>query len=200
MSGIDVVRALRANGATTPMVIVTAFPSLDSSFDAATVGAAGYVEGMLLPDELLEVVSHALAGRLPVRHPGGDTAVTAMPAHPDDPVRTDPRVREMIRAIDARLSRSLSPGEIAGVLHMSESRVRHLFKVSVGVPLMTFAKERRLQTSALRLATTTDYVSQIAAALGFGSAREFAKSFRKRFGMPPKVYRARFWRGFRHRE
>jgi DNA-binding NarL/FixJ family response regulator len=81
-SGIDVVRELKISGvsALTLMVIMTAFPALDSSFDAGTAGADGYVDGLLSGDDVVSVVTQALEGVLPVRHSAGrvstDTAET----------------------------------------------------------------------------------------------------------------------------
>jgi AraC family transcriptional regulator of arabinose operon len=102
----------------------------------------------------------------------------------------------IVRIIDACEGQPISPAIVADRMHLSESRVRHLFKACVGVPLMTFTKERRLQRCAARLATTTEYVSQIAETVGFASPKEFSKLFRRRFGMAPRLYRARFWKGW----
>jgi DNA-binding NarL/FixJ family response regulator len=155
MSGIDVVRKLKERNLTAPMIILTAFPDLDSSFDAAVVGAAGYVAGMLLPDELVGVVSKALQGRFPLRHPASDLWGSSS-AEPQDASRIDPRITEMIRLIDSNLTEPPSAGEIAAMMHMSESRLRHLFRARVGVSVMRFAKERRLRVAAFRLTTTKD--------------------------------------------
>ena len=62
MSGVDVLRALKLNGAGGRTVIVTAFPTLDTSFDAATAGADGYVAGPLYGDDIVDLVSLAIAG------------------------------------------------------------------------------------------------------------------------------------------
>jgi DNA-binding response OmpR family regulator len=66
MSGVDVIRKLKAQQSSARILLVTAFPSLESSFDASSAGAVGYVEGMLLPDELLAVISQSLDFRFPV--------------------------------------------------------------------------------------------------------------------------------------
>lgn len=45
---------LKADGTRCPIVIVTAFPEFDTSFDAGEAGADGYVEDLLFGDDLLE--------------------------------------------------------------------------------------------------------------------------------------------------
>ena len=57
--------------------------------------------------------------------------------------------------------------------------------------------ERRLKEAALRLVTTYQSVRQIAYVVGYQSQSlaNFRQEFQKRFGMSPKDYRARFWRG-----
>jgi FixJ family two-component response regulator len=69
MSGIDVVRVLRSRGMEACTVVVTAFPSVESSFDVAVAGADGYVDGPLFGEEVVDVVTQACSGLRAVRHP-----------------------------------------------------------------------------------------------------------------------------------
>jgi DNA-binding NarL/FixJ family response regulator len=66
LSGIEVVGELRKRAVPARTVIFTMFPDLASSFEAARAGADGYVEGLLIRDELVTVVRQAVAGPLPV--------------------------------------------------------------------------------------------------------------------------------------
>jgi DNA-binding NarL/FixJ family response regulator len=141
--GIDVVRELKLSGVSARMVIVTAFPEIDSSFDAAAVGADGYVEGPLFGDELVEVVGQAIRGPFPVRHPAHRPDVAAQPSASS----MDPRIREVIRLIDSELDTSTSVAELAIKVDLSESGLRHLFHASVGVALTSFRTERRLHVA-----------------------------------------------------
>ena len=60
MSGIEVVRDLKLSGVSDALVVVTAFPALESSFDAAAAGADGYVDGPLFEEDVIAVVDQAL--------------------------------------------------------------------------------------------------------------------------------------------
>ena len=106
LSGVKVIKELRARGTHAALVIVTAFPALDSCFDAASAGADGYVDGPLLGDEICVVVRQALAGLHPVRHPargaGTPHALVTKPAAV--PRRSsDERLLEIVRIVEAEL-------------------------------------------------------------------------------------------------
>jgi DNA-binding response OmpR family regulator len=200
VSGLEVVRELKSRGLTTPMVIVTAFPTLESSFDASTVGAAGFVDRPLVGDEVCQVVRQALEGRFPVRHPDrldspdADHRPHAATLPGGKPSRVDPRIRHILQVIEADPKAAASVKVLAAFEGLSESRLRHLFMAYVGVPISRFAMDRRLQHGARRLTTTSDPVSKIAFALGWASAGRFRRLFRHKFKMPPAAYRARFSR------
>jgi YesN/AraC family two-component response regulator len=197
MSGIDVVRQLKLSGVDGRIVILTVFAGVESSFDAAVGGADGYVDGMLFGDEVVEVVTQALVGPLPVWHPGQRHAPQSEASHVDaaSPSGIDSRIREVMRLIDVDLATPYSLAELAARVGLSESGLRHLFCASVGIALTSFRAERRLQVSAIRLTTTYDRIGLIAQTVGLADVHAFRKMFRERFGMSPKAYRRRFWRG-----
>ena len=62
ISGVEAVRELRLNRVAGHMIIVTAFPTMETSFSAARVGADGYVPGPLFGDDIVGLVSRAIAG------------------------------------------------------------------------------------------------------------------------------------------
>lgn len=200
MSGLDVVRELKLKHVTGRAVIVTVFAAVDSALDAGAAGADGYVDGMLFGDEIVEVVTQSLIGPFPVRHPGQRRA-SESPAASDVVASSrpgiDPRIREVMRLIDADLAASKSMAELAARVGLSESGLRHLFHACTGQSMSLYRHERRLQEAARLIGTTHDGIRQIAHGVGFslGSLREFREAFRGRFGMSPKDYRAQFWRG-----
>jgi DNA-binding NarL/FixJ family response regulator len=205
MSGIDVVRALKGHAIRAPMVIVTVFPDLDTSFDVVATGAAGYVEGLLFADELIDVVLQALSGRLPVRHPAFGTAPVhdqAQPRPPSPalalrPLPRDRRVQRVVRAIEDEAETAWSIPALAKQVRISESRLRHLFAATVGLALSRFIRERRLQKAARLLMTTSESFQAIADRLHLPRDLRIVRSaFRARFGMSARTYRSRFRRFF----
>lgn len=199
VSGLDVVRTLKGHGVTAPMVIVTAFPDFETSVDAASIGAAGYVEGLLSSDELIDVLRQALSGRRPVRHPAlSELALVpevSLPPRVIRPRTQDQRLRHVVRAIDSELGGALSLSDLASRVRLSDSRLRHLFATSMGIPISDFIRERRLLQAARLLVTTAASVRTIATQLRLPrDLRAVRRAFRQRFGMSPRAYRNRFWR------
>jgi AraC-like DNA-binding protein len=167
---------------------------LDSSFDAASAGADGYVDGPLWDDDIVDVVLQALGGTHPVRRP-------ARPATAPAPSVRDrvlsPRIRAVKDAIDNAPGLPLSVGDLAARVECSESTISHQFRAELGVTIPQYRRERRLLQAADLLVTTLRSVREIAFGAGYRplSLMRFRRDFRKRFGMSPKEYRKRHWRG-----
>ena len=186
MSGLDVIRQLKGSGVHWPLVIMTAFPDFETSYDAGMMGADGYVEGPLSPEELLLVVRMGLRRDLPVRIPrraGESNQRTSI----QEPLMGVPRretvLRAFVRTVDAHLTDSIA--SLARRLNMSESRLRHV----IGRP-ERIRNHRRLDRAALLLRTSMLRVSEIAYETGFHPA-SFDRAFGRRFGLTPREYRAR---------
>lgn len=198
MRGTDVVRELKEHGVSAPIVVVTAFPELESSFDAGCASAAGFVDGPLFGDEVARVVRQALHGPFPVRHPSrlrgderndrGEPSSSSRAAAP-----LDPRIRKVIQLIEAEPG-TASPETLSETVDLSESGLRGLFADHVGTPISRFIADRRLELTARELIDTLDPIGSIADRIGVGDRRHFRKAFRSRFGMSAQAYRARFWR------
>lgn len=196
VSGVEVIRELRARGTRAPLVIVTAFPALDSCFDAASVGAHGYIDGPLLGDEICVVVRQALAGLHPVRHPAcrPDTW-PELGARLCDSTRrpSELRVLEVVRIVEAELHAPWSIDALARRVGISASRMRHQFASVIGVPLSRFILDRRLARAARMFRSTTQDVQTVARRVGLDrDMRRFRNAFRDRFGMSPSAYCATF--------
>ena len=196
MSGVEVIKELRACGTRSPLIIVTAFPAIDSCFDAAAVGAAGYVDGPLLGDEIGMVVRQALAGVHPVRHPArrAESACELAAKTAEVPRRaSDERILQVVRIIEAELPTAWSIDALASRVGISASRLRHQFTSLVGLPLSRFILDLRLQKAARMFRTSGEDVHTVAGRVGLArDLRRFRRAFRDKFGMSPSAYRAAF--------
>jgi AraC family transcriptional regulator of arabinose operon len=81
--------------------------------------------------------------------------------------------------------------QLADVVGLSASRLGHLFRTEVGVSIQSYVVERRLAMAALLIVQTDERISQIAYSVGFGDISNFNHSFKRRFDMSPREYRAR---------
>jgi transcriptional regulator GlxA family with amidase domain len=155
---------------------------------------------MLFGDEIVEVVTQALAGPFPIRHPSQRRGSQYRAAsRVDTPLSSgiDPRIREVMRVIDADLTASVAVADLAARVAWSASSLSHRFHAELGLSISAYRTERRLQYAALRLATTYQPIRQIAYGVGYRSLSlaDFRQDFRERFDMSAREYRARFWRG-----
>jgi DNA-binding NarL/FixJ family response regulator len=162
MSGIEVIRQLKLSGVTARMVIVTAFPGWDTSFDAGAAAADGYVDGPLFGDEVVDLVNQAVNGPLPVRRLDGRTETSQPTAARERRSSVDSRVREVMHMIEAHLDDSSPIRELAARVGLSESALSHLFHASVGLSITAFRMELRMKRAAIQLITSHTDIRQIA--------------------------------------
>lgn len=190
ISGLEVLSQLKDRGVTSPIIIVTRFPDVESSFEAGARGAAGFIAGMLIGDELSSVVNRAIRGLSLIHLPD----LEATDLDPTDveprPLHGDHEIRRLLELFEA--DPSLSPKALASMLGIGESTLRSRFRNCMKVPLGKFLADRRLEVAARLLLSSSDRVQAVAAHVGISDARYFRKVFRRRFGLPPTDYRTRF--------
>ncbi len=102
---------------------------------------------------------------------------------------TDARVAHVLQALSKRYPEPLSVPLLAAEVHLSTSRLEHLFKAQVGLPVMQALLSVRMRQAARLLEYSTLSVAEIAAEVGFESAFYFSRQFRARFGVSPTSYR-----------
>ena len=194
MRGTDVVRVLKAGGCDAYFVVVTAFPELGAAFEAGACGADAFVDGLLSDDELIDVVRRSLSGQRPVPATMIPAPVSPGQVVPDAPrSHLDPRVRDVIRILEADLTVAAHVPALARRVGLSPSGLRHLFRSATGTSIRSFRMERRLERARQLLVAGHQDVRQIALGVGFGldGLRDFRRAFRARFGCSPTAYRRR---------
>lgn len=101
------------------------------------------------------------------------------------------RITETVRLIEARYAEPLPLDALAAACCMSRYHFLRLFRQIVGVTPHQYVLRTRLQHAAVALRTGTGSIAALAFDLGFGDLSTFNAAFRRRFGLPPSVYRAR---------
>jgi AraC family transcriptional regulator of arabinose operon len=107
----------------------------------------------------------------------------------------DPRVQLLIERVATRPADDHTVAEMAEIVHLSPSRLAHLFKAETGQPLIRFVQETRLKEAAKLLELTPAPVAEVAKRVGFRSPFHFSSTFRERYGMSPRAYRQRLTPG-----
>lgn len=92
--------------------------------------------------------------------------------------------------INNNIAEPLTLEDIADEFKMSSSYMSKFFKKSLGINIMTYIMEYRLQLVCSDLATTDKKISDILFERGFSSTSSFNERFKKQFGMTPNQYRS----------
>lgn len=112
------------------------------------------------------------------------------------PPRSGDAPRELIRPvlayIDGHRREPVSLGDAAEVVHVSPSRIRHVFKDVTGIGFKEYVTHVRI-AEAKRLLLTTDLsVAEVAHAVSYTNLHQFYKVFRRSSSMSPAEYRRYF--------
>lgn len=106
------------------------------------------------------------------------------------PGRTLDDRSSLIINLIARTPVAYSLDELARQVHLSNSRLEHLFKRDTGVSIRTLAVSLRLHHAATLLTEPALPIKQAQCDAGFHHASNFNHLFRRHFGCTPTAYRS----------
>ena len=102
-------------------------------------------------------------------------------------------VSQILKAIEAHLDdEGYNADQLARDVAMSRASLYKKLQTMLGITPTDFIRNVRLKRAARLLADTQLPVSDIAARVGFVTARNFSSSFKKMFGLTPSDYRELF--------
>jgi AraC family transcriptional activator of pobA len=113
--------------------------------------------------------------------------------NPADPV-VGQRQRLMARfgeLVESRFRENHSVSDLASALHVSESRLRSVCLASTGQPPIQVIHARIMLEAKRQLHYTSNPISEIAFALGFGDPAYFTRFFTRQAGCSPRAFRSR---------
>jgi AraC family transcriptional regulator of arabinose operon len=102
----------------------------------------------------------------------------------------DDRVAHVLQEISRRYREPLTVAGLAAAVHLSPSRLAHLFRAATGEAPIQMLLRLRLRQAARLLHYSTLSVAEVAAEVGFVSPFYLARQFRRQFGVSPTAYRA----------
>jgi transcriptional regulator GlxA family with amidase domain len=101
----------------------------------------------------------------------------------------DHRVQTAMAMMEGFWDHELSLGKVAQAVNLSPSHLRNLFKAETGVPPARYLKSLRMLEAKELMETTFLNVKQVMNKVGVSDKGQFAKDFRKAFGLAPTQYR-----------
>jgi AraC family transcriptional regulator len=109
---------------------------------------------------------------------------------PAPSARDERRIGAALRLIEAHADQPLSVAKLARVAAMSPYHFLRTFRALVGMTPHQFILHARMRRAAVGLRQTSDRVSAIAFAAGFGDLSTFNRRFVRIFGVSPSAYRS----------
>jgi AraC family transcriptional regulator len=91
--------------------------------------------------------------------------------------------------VEANIDRDISLAELAAIARLSPYHFCRAFKEAVGEPPHRYQMSRRIAQAKALLADSSLSISDVAAAVGYGSLSRFSTLFRQITGHSPRVYR-----------
>lgn len=104
-------------------------------------------------------------------------------------VHIDPRIQAVVEYLIANPSDKINIQQMCGLIDMSESSLRRLFKAHTGKSPTEFLCELRMMYAAKELIGTRKRIAAIAGELGFDDPNYFTRRFRRTYGISPMQYR-----------
>jgi DNA-binding response OmpR family regulator len=202
--GYETCRRLKAS-ATTRVIPVIFLSALCDTAEKLAGFAAGCADYITKPFDYREVLARVSA-HLQERHL---FARLAEQVEPDHPARTTVAgnkgaapteqldqmgLRLVYRAVDILLDEMASPPGLSELAHRvgtNHARLGREFQTHLGMTTYEYLREQRLVRAQALLDRTGLQIQQIADAVGFKQAGNFATAFRLRFGITPSEYRKR---------
>ncbi len=99
------------------------------------------------------------------------------------------QVRPVLDYVREHLEERITLERVAACVHMSSSRVRHLFKDVTGVGFKEYVTNLRLAEARRQLVSTDANICEIAGRVGYTNIRQFYTVFHRYVAMSPAEYR-----------
>lgn len=103
----------------------------------------------------------------------------------------DVRVEVVLAFMKQNLEKRLPLSELAHLVNLSDSRLRHLFTAETGTSPTVYLSKLRLNHAKRLLEDTWLSIDQIAISVGWQDRSHFERRFKDVYGMTPARYRSK---------
>jgi AraC-like DNA-binding protein len=108
---------------------------------------------------------------------------------PEITLPTGRKTSAVLFTIESEFDREWNSQQLADLVNLSVSRLRHLCKAETGKTPLQLLKLIRIHKAALLLETTHLSVKEVMYRVGLADASNFVHEFKRSFGMAPTEYR-----------
>lgn len=106
--------------------------------------------------------------------------------------KIDSRILQAINYMMEDLKKDYSINEIAAHVYLSPSRLIHLFSQEMGMSILKWRDDQRINYAKYLLFTTNIPIGAISRNVGFTDPLYFSRVFKKKVGVSPKMFRESF--------
>ena len=103
----------------------------------------------------------------------------------------DARVQRAMNYLSEHMNEKITLQDLAEEVHLSPSRLAHLFREQVGATPQQFLERHRLERAKQLLRSTPHLVQDVAWQVGYENPFYFTRRFKKYAGCSPSAYRGR---------
>ena len=100
-------------------------------------------------------------------------------------------INRAVEFINESLNKPINLYDLAGVANISGFHFHRIFKALMNESPGEYIQRLRLEKAAFKLQTTQQTILEIAEETGYQSSYALSKAFKKRFGVPPAIFRKR---------
>lgn len=182
MDGIEMLKALRAQGCTAKVIILTAYDQFSYAQSALRLGAVDYLLKPFHDGDLEDAIT-----RLQQQEKSGSA-----PASTISSLRKGDKSKYVQEAMDY-ISRhynepDISVGTVAQSLNISEGYLSHTFKKETDYTLLNYITRYRIHKAMELLKDCRVKVYEVAEQVGYRDIAYFSSTFKKHTGISPSEY------------
>lgn len=107
-----------------------------------------------------------------------------------DKLRSADKIQQARDYIDRHYGERVSLAEVAAAVHISASRLAHLFRERLRLTFTDYVNDVRLDWVKFYLANSSLTVAEVAYKVGFGNISHFNHMFRRKMGFSPRQFQA----------
>lgn len=115
-----------------------------------------------------------------------DALLHGMGLIPTPNVLLDERIQKVLRFLHDNAEENSTGAELQQLVHLSASRLQHLFKQQVGLPLRRYRLWLRIRR-VIEQALTCNSLTEAAVSAGFTDSAHFSRVFKEMLGVPPSA-------------
>ena len=182
MDGIEMLKALRAEGCKAYVIILTAYDNFSYAQSALRLGAVDYLLKPFHDGDLEHAITH-LQNSIAPKAAERDAGVS---------VRKGDKSRYVLEAMDYISKHynepDISVGTVAESLNISEGYLSHTFKKETDYTLLNYLTRYRIHKAMELLKDCRVKVYEVAEQVGYRDIAYFSATFKKYAGISPSEY------------